>query len=298
MKTLIIKFGASGDVVRTTALLNLFRDGVDWITTDNNAILLKGNTKVNRIIPESEIAVTSFENYDLVINLEDTVDAARILAGIKYKELFGSYLDNNDKLSYTESSACWFDLSLISKYGIEEANRLKYENQKSFQELVFSGLGYPFNGESYLLPETESSELSGDIAISSKAGNVWPMKNWAYYQELAEWLSGNGYKVNFLPQRATMLEHLADVRAHSVLISGDSLPMHFALGSSVHCITIFICTSPTEIYGYNLMEKIVSPGLGKYFYRRDFDSKAVTSIALSDVISAFNNIIKNRVENV
>lgn len=290
MKTLIIKLGASGDVIRTTTLLHLFKDGVDWITSDANAILLYGLKKINKIIKESDLTVTKLDEYDFVINLEDSFEAAKILQMVKYKELFGSYLDKTGKVVYTESSKEWFDLSLISKYGISKANQLKLENQKSFQELVFSGLGYTFNFHPYVLPETSMSNLIGDVAISPKAGRVWPMKNWAYYNEFTEYLSHKGLIVNYLPQRNTMLEHLADVRNHTYLISGDSLPMHFALGSNISCISLFICTSPTEIFDYGIQKKITSPQLDKYFYRRDYDETAVKSISLENVISVFEQI--------
>lgn len=293
MKTLIIKLGASGDVVRTTTLLHLFKN-VDWITSDMNFILLNGIAGISRIIKESEIDSAKYDEYDLVINLEDDIKSAKILQKIKYKNLFGAYLDNQEKINYTENSSAWFNLSLISKYGRTKADQLKYENQKSFQELIFAGLGYNFNGEQYFLPEGPVTNLYGDIAIAPKAGKVWPMKNWAYFDELAEHLKKKGYVVNYLPTRATMLEHLTDVRNHSVLISGDSLPMHFALGSGLSLITFFICTSAAEIYDYGLMTKLISPDLEKYWYRRDFDEEAIKSIAFSQAVNAIDLLLKKR----
>lgn len=290
MKILVIKLGASGDVIRTTTLLHLFNEGVDWITSDANAILLYGLPKVNKIITESELNETKFDEYDLIINLEDSLEAANILQLLKYKDLFGSYLDKSGKIVCTESSKEWFDLSLISKYGINKANQLKFENQKSFQELVFSGLGYKFNYHPYLLLKTTLSNLMGDVAIPPKAGKVWTMKNWQYYNEPTYYLVSKGLIVNYLPQRNTMLEHLADVRNHAYLISGDSLPMHFALGINVSCISLFICTSLTEIFDYEIQNKIISPQLDKYFYRRDYDENAVKSISLENVINVFEQI--------
>ena len=290
MKTLILKLGASGDVIRTTTLLHHFKDGVDWITSDINAALLKGLQNVNRIIKTSEIEGTKFDEYDLIINLEDSIEAAKIVETINYKNLYGSYLNNLRKLDYTDNSKDWFDLSLISKYGIEKANQLKFDNQKSFQELVFAGLGFEFDSQPYFLPESPSSLLVGDVAISKKAGKVWPMKNWAFYDALVDHLRNDGMVVNYLPQRNSMLEHLADIRNHKYLISGDSLPMHFALGSNLSCISLFICTSPSEIYDYGIQKKIVSPQIEKYFYRRDFDENAVKSISLENVVNAFEQI--------
>ena len=292
MKILIIKNGASGDVVRTTTLLSVLEGEIDWITTDINSLLLAGSDRISNVIKSSEVNDYKFPNYDLVINLEDTKEDASLLKRIRYKELFGAYLDESDEMQYTDSSREWFDLSLISKYGLTRANELKYKNCSSYQELIFKGLGYEFKGEPYYLPESPETNLYGDVAISPKAGKVWPMKNWAFYDELAEYLRDQGLIVNFLPQRPTMLEHLTDVRNHKYLISGDSLPMHFALGSNIPCLTIFICTSPTEIYDYGLMRKIASPGLEEYFYRRDFKQEAVESISLEEVINEFNMLKK------
>ena len=293
MKTLIIKFGASGDVVRTTTLLHLFND-VDWITSDMNSSLLEGIPNITRVITESEIANTNFWEYDLVINLEDDERSSRLLEKIKYKELFGAFISNDGKISYTENSKQWFDLSLISVHGIEKANLLKYQNQKAYQELIFEGLGYQFKGEPYFLPESPVTNLYGDIAIAPKAGKVWPMKNWAYFDELSEMLREKGLIVNYLPQRQTMLEHLSDVRNHNLLISGDSLPMHFALGSNIPLVTFFTCTSAAEIYDYGLMTKLISPDLEQYWYRRDFSIEATQSISFDEALYSVMNLVGKR----
>ena len=71
-----------------------------------------------------------------------------------------------------------------------------------------------------------------------------------------------------LPKRSSLLEHLADVRNHRCLVGGDSLPMHFALGTGTPCVTLFTCTSPWEIYEYGIQKKIVSPLLEEFFYKR------------------------------
>lgn len=297
MKTLIIKFGASGDVVRTTTLLHIFKDGIDWITSDLNSMLIKNLPNVNRIIPESQIEGTQFDHYDLVINLEDDRKTATLLNKFTFGDLYGAYVDKSGNLTYTENSNAWFDLGLISRYGLEKANRLKFKNTNSFQELVFNGLGYCFNGEPYYLPKAPVTDLYGDIAISPKAGKVWPSKNWAYYDELKKILVESGYKVNYLPQRMTLLEHMADVHNHRILISGDSLPMHFALGGGISCVTLFTCTSPTEIFDYNLQYKLISPKLEEYFYRRDFIEEATKSIKISEVLHIVTQILEERTAN-
>ena len=295
MRILIIKLGATGDVVRTTPLLRVLDGEIHWVTSDTNQVMLKGISEIGRLVPWNQVDSIKGIEYDLVINLEDSLEAAQLLAYIKYEELFGAYLDKSGGLSYTESSKEWFDLSLISRYGKKRADELKFRNRRTYQELIFEGLGYEFKGEIYLLPPAIETELKGDIAIAENSGAVWPMKKWAYYGELKEKLEERGYVVNYLPMRGSLLEHIGDVQGHRYLVSGDTLPMHIALGSGIKCLTIFLCTSPWEIYGYGLQKKVVSPVLKRYFYSRNFDRRAVTSIGVDEV---FRNAIVHFEESI
>src|SRR4029450_1422623 len=109
---------------------------------------------------------------------------------------------------------------------------------------------------------------------------------WAYYDGLKQRLENHGLAVNVLPQRASLLEHLSDVRNHCCLVGGDSLPMHFALGTRTRCVTLFTCTSPWEIYGYGVQRQIVSPLLEEFFYKRGYDERATTAITVDEVFPA------------
>ncbi len=282
-RTLIIKLGATGDVVRTTTLLQVLDGEIHWLTSDLNIAMLKGSEKIAEIIPWSEHDRLRGRSYDLIINLEDSTETACLMHSLKYKELFGAYLNDSSKMAYTETSIEWFDLSLISRFGKEKADLLKLQNRKTYQEMLFHGLGHSFNGQSYYIPNPEHTDLSGDIAIATESGSVWPMKKWAYYDNLKAKLENKGYIVNYLPFRKTLREHINDIQHHKYLVSGDSLPMHIAIGSRIKCLSIFICTSPWEIYGYGLQKKVVSPLLAKYFYKRDFQREAVESVTIAQV---------------
>jgi heptosyltransferase-2 len=286
MNILILKLGATGDVVRTTPLLKHLTGEVSWITAAKNVPLLAGLTKTLRCAAWEQRAHFCDRDYDLVINLEDTADVAQFLPQVKFKKLFGAFCDANGALIYTDDSRGWFDLSLISKFGKQAADKLKLENRRTYQDLIFAGLGLQFKGEKYLLPAPAQTDFSGDVAIAPKAGHVWPMKNWAYYGELKAGLEKKGLTVNVLPERASLLEHLGDVQNHRVLVSGDSLPMHFALGLDVRCVTIFNCTSPWEIYDYGIQRQITSPLLAEFFFKRGLDERAITAIPLDEVLSA------------
>jgi ADP-heptose:LPS heptosyltransferase len=283
MKVLIIKLGATGDVVRTTPLIRRLNGQITWLTESKNIVLLKGLKDSLRCFSWEERERALDTRYDLGINLEDALDAAQFLKTMRCGEIFGAYVDSDGSLRYTENSQRWFDLSLISRYGRQEADRLKFLNRQTYQELIFSGLGLRFAGEPYVLPKAMEMQLSGDVAIAADAGPIWPMKKWAYYEELKQRLENHGLTVNVLPQRASLLEHLSDVRNHCCLIGGDSLPMHFALGTAIPCVSLFTCTSPWEIYGYGVQRQIVSPLLEEFFYKRGYDERATKAITLDEV---------------
>jgi len=286
MNILIIKLGATGDVVRTTALLRRLRGQVSWITAANNLGLLETGRADLRSVAWEQRALLCDRHYDLVINLEDTLEIARFLQTVSSSRIFGAYTADGRTLVYTEDSRGWFDLSLISVFGKQEADGLKLLNRRSYQDLIFDGLGLPFEGEAYVLPPPARTGLSGDVAISPAAGPVWPMKNWAYYDQLKTELEKAGLSVNLLPKRTTLREHLGDVQNHACLVSGDSLPMHLALGTGTRCVTLFTCTSPWEIHDYGIQRKIVSPLLGEFFYQRGLDTRATMAITVEEVLEA------------
>jgi ADP-heptose:LPS heptosyltransferase len=282
---LIIKLNATGDVVRTTTLLHRLDSHVTWLTSAPNQELLPESNKIRCIdFARSELALD--RHYDLVINLEDDLAAAQFIRCVQHSRLFGAYLQENGSIAYSEDSRQWFDLSLISVHGRQRADALKLLNRRTYQELIFEGLFLPFSGERYVLPRAAKTSLVGDVAIAPVAGPVWPMKGWAYYDELKAGLEALGLCVNVLPRRESLLEHMGDVSHHRCLVGGDSLPMHFALGTGTPCVTLFNCTSPWEIHDYGLQTKLVSPLLERFFYKRGFDSAATTAIRVEDVFDA------------
>jgi ADP-heptose:LPS heptosyltransferase len=286
MNTLILKLNATGDVVRTTTLLHRLRGDITWVTAANNVVLLEGLSPVVRCVSWVNRAQALDRAYDLVISLEDEVETVAFVQDSRHRQVFGAHLNGDGRVTYTGDARRWFDLSLISVHGRQRADELKYLNRQTYQELIFEGLGFRFEGDRYVLPSPVETDLRGDVAIAPVAGPVWPMKNWAYYDELQAKLEAEGLRVNVLPRRSSLLEHLGDVAQHRVLVGGDSLPMHLALGVGTPCVTIFNCTSPWEIHDYGIQTKLVSPLLGEFFYKRGMDVRATTAISLDEVFEA------------
>lgn len=292
MNTLVIKLNATGDVVRTTPLLSQLRGDVTWITAAGNVPLLEGIAPNLRVLTWENRAAAADRQYDLLLNLEDELATAEFAATVDHRRVFGAHADGGAVRNTPDSNA-WFDMSLISRFGRKRADELKLLNRRTYQDLIFEGLGWRFEGQPYRLPPATSTGLVGDVALAPVAGPAWPMKNWAYFAELQRELEKAGYTVNVLPKRSTLLEHLGDIAGHRLLVSGDSLPMHLALGLGIRCVTLFTCTSPWEIHGYGLQEQIVSPLLDRYFYRRDFDPAATTAIPVQTVLDACHRSLRS-----
>jgi heptosyltransferase-2 len=293
MNDLVIKLNATGDVVRTTPLLSKLKNEVTWITKAGNVPLLEGIAPNLRVLSWEDRHAAADRRYDLLLNLEDEPATAEFAATIDHDRTFGAHTDDAGAVRNTPDSNAWFDLSLISRFGRKRADELKLSNRRSYQDLIFEGLGWRFEGQPYRLPPPTATGLVGDVALAPVAGPAWPMKNWAHFAELHRELREAGYTVNVLPKRPTLLEHLGDIAGHRLLVSGDSLPMHLALGRGIRCVTLFTCTSPWEIHGYGLQEQIISPALERYFYRRDFDPAATTAIPLQTVLDACHRSLRS-----
>ena len=168
MHTLILKLGATGDVVRTTPLLKHLAGEVSWVTAAKNVPLLTGLTPTLRCVAWEERTRFCDRDYDLVINLEDSLDVAQFLSALKFKQLFGAYAVKGG-LSYTEDARGWFDLSLISRFGKAKADQLKLANRRTYQDLIFSGLGLPFTATRYHSLVVSDEGLPPELEVSATA---------------------------------------------------------------------------------------------------------------------------------
>src|SRR5437867_9485640 len=101
MNVLIIKLGATGDVVRTTALLRCFKATVVWITAAKNKVLLEGLAENLRPLSWEQRDAARGIKYDLVINLEDEREMGAYAKRLQFKQVFGAYLDEQNRLRYT-----------------------------------------------------------------------------------------------------------------------------------------------------------------------------------------------------
>jgi heptosyltransferase-2 len=272
-KILIIKLGALGDVVRTTPLLRVLSGDITWVTHLNAFQLLKNNPKIQSLKTLKNKKTILKNKYDLVLNLDEDFAACELATQTHKSELIGPYVSSKGR-EYTKSSAEWFDMSLISRYSRKIADQKKWENQKSYQEILFSMLGKKFKGEEYLLPPLSSSlanleersDVKGVVGLEIRAGERWMAKRWPHGNALIEQLKAHHIPFKKFVQSPSLLSFMKQIRQTQTVITTDSLALHLALGLNKQVIALFSCTSPQEIYGYGRMIKIVSPLLKKCYY--------------------------------
>jgi len=266
-KILLIKVGALGDVLRTTPLLRRLRGEVSWVTGAPALPLLAGNPRVSRAVPIEKAAPLAREAFDWVINLDEERAACALAAKVKARRKTGALLGPSG-FSYCAASAPWFDMSLISRLGRQAADRLKYANRRTCQSFLFEACGLKFNNEGYMMPLAPLSPPGPLVAIEERTGARWPLKRWPGCRELARLLGRRGIPFFFLRSRPRLLDYLRDINRCSVLVSGDTLAMHAALGLGKRAVAVFNCTSPREICGYGRLRKLAHPELRALFYSR------------------------------
>ena len=301
-KVLIVKLGAMGDVIRTTPLLHILNGDVFWVTSEECLPLLPPERITSIVEAKKAKSILQKVTFDLVLSLDDDCHAAAIATALKKQTLIGSYLNGDGMPAYTDSSAEWFDKGLISRFGKNKADILKMKNTKTYQEIIFEMLGRKFSGEDYILNSNgiaasynKSDELL--VGIERNAGSRWPMKRWNKYDELAQLLISKGFNTTFFQQKKHIAQYIQDINDCDIIVCGDTLAMHVALALKKKVVAIFICTSPTEIYGYGRMTKVVSPLLEQFFYKTNYVHEAVDSISVEQVYRAVEKISRTLNEN-
>jgi heptosyltransferase-2 len=286
-KILIIKLGALGDVIRTTPLLRVLQGDITWVTSRMAMPLLTNNPYISKLVAADAPDVPLDPMYELVVNLEDDINSAELASTANAETIIGPYLDGLG-VTYQPQCSEWFDMSLSSRYGLKTADRLKMQNRKAYQAMVFSAVGATFSGEEPVLNlPLQKALVPGLVGIEERAGGVWPNKRWKRYQELAVRLESLGHKTRFFRQRESLIDYADDINECEFVICGDTLAMHIALALGKRVVALFTCTSPHEIYGYGRLHKVVSPLLDEYFYKREYSPEPADAISTDEVEEGF-----------
>lgn len=187
-KILIVKFGALGDVIRTSYILPGIHDRygesyIYWLTTSSSFDLLRFNPYVHEIItPEHNRDKLHEVEFDLILSLDDETFVLQMISQLHCKELIGAYLDQGMP-AYEKKSSAWFDMGLISKYGKEKADELKKKNirehNKIFETMLSIEIKEPLFYNSSIIEQQAAKRFTNgyfNIGLNSGAGSRWTSK--------------------------------------------------------------------------------------------------------------------------
>ncbi len=196
-KILIIKFGAIGDVIRTTPLLKRFREVMPskeiWWITQYPDIL--PNNKIDKILTlsiENFILLKEIK-FDKIYSLDKDNFACALCNQLISYEKYGYGLLNGKPAPIRQSAE--------HKYFTGLFDDINKENKKSYLEEVFELCELKFNYEEYELDVDTSikwdipSDGKKIIGLNTGCGDRWKSRLWSdeNWIKLIELLKQNGY---------------------------------------------------------------------------------------------------------
>lgn len=192
-KILIIKFGALGDVIRTTTILPAIRKKygnnvlIYWMTNTESVDLLKDNPFIDKILPynlENVLRIQQ-EQFDILFSLEINTPATLLANLVKAYEKYGYYFDNG-------ATSC-FNLGAEEYLETAFLNTKKLQNRKTYQQLIFQASDLLYEKEFPIIKIHENKkdfaekfkiknntrESDRIIGIHVGADSRWQSKSWS-----------------------------------------------------------------------------------------------------------------------
>ncbi len=267
-KILIIKLGYSetldkeigtttslGDVLRTTVILNYFKDDdVSWLVDGKAYPLLRGNPFIKRILIFNLESVLQLqrERFDAVINLEKGPGICAFSDSINARRKFGFRFDADQGVARPYDGA---EKVLGLCFDLEK----KKENIKFWQYTLVSIIGKKWTKkEEYILGYKPHSLLKYDVGFNWVAGDKWPNKTWPkkHWKRLQAQLK-NKFAISWQKGLSNLDEYMDWVNSCRLIVSNDSLGMHLAIALKKKIIALFGPTSSREVYLYSRGLKVL-----------------------------------------
>jgi ADP-heptose:LPS heptosyltransferase len=296
-KILLIKIGAMGDVLRTTFLLKGLRKKynrphITWVVAPHSADILAKNPYVSRVW-NFDCAIfqkMAAETFDICINLDLAPESLSLATLAAAPKKIGYHLDGKRNVVCSGPHAKkWLEMSAFDD--------LKKKNKNTYQYWMSKIAGIDKADDEIYIPLEPSSviksllfkkkhKLEGNIVvgINPGAGNRWKYKKWndSGFLKLINALNTLGIKIlllggtdekeliDMLVKKSkgkavsagtdnSLLDFFALVNLCDIVVSGDTLALHAALGLKKNAVAVFGPTSSAEIEMYGRGAKIVTP---------------------------------------
>ena len=194
---LIVKLGAMGNVIRTTALLpriwKKYPERAIWEITLYPDVLPKS---LDKILPFNLETITLVRNveFEAVINLDKDDYACALAKELKAKEKFGFILGDDGKPAPANEFA-------EGKFLTGLFDDVSQANEKSYLEEIYEIIGEKFEGEEYILEVEDDYEWKINnegkkiIGLNTGCGGRWTSRLWSEenWTKLARSLKDAGY---------------------------------------------------------------------------------------------------------
>ncbi len=313
-RILIIKLGAGGDILRTTSILPALKERypqcyIDWVTKSEFSSLFIGNNSVDEVLdfysPEI-FARVEIEEYDLVINLDNTKESSILAELATGKRKFGFGYRNGHIYAFDEASKEWLTMAIFDD--------LKKQNTKSYQEIILGICHLKPKKWELILNLTEDELSFADefakqhnldlnkliIGLNTGAGKRWLQKKWSVenHIRLIKLLKSkypNSYILLYGgPEEIERNKHILKssnmgiidtgctntqrkfaslVNLSQIFITGDTFALHIAVALKKKVIALFGPTSHAEIELYGRGKKVFTDLDCLCCYRQDCNKK-------------------------
>lgn len=259
-RILIVKLGALGDVIRSTALLVRYRKmypnaHITWITHSPEILPHDGSIDVIAKFEYKSIFPLFSQEFDIAINLDKDLEACTLLASVKAKKKYGFTRENNH-LAGTNAAA---ERKIVTGLFDDESKA----NTKSYPEEIFDICELDFLKEEPVLNvnkdlvkkwESIKEKAKGKkiVGLNTGCGPRWNTRLWpdAYWIELIGQLQKAGYypvalggtaedarnksfaeKTGlYYPGTYSLEEFIAITANCDLIVTAVSMMMHIAIG--------------------------------------------------------------------
>ncbi len=290
-RILIVKLDALGDVLRTTSILPTLKkisqeSHITWLTAPEAVPLLSSNPMIDEILttdPKS-LARLQLEKFDLILNPDASKGSCAIATLAAGDDLRGYCLDHQGQVRPVNLEALeWLEMG-----GRDD---LKRENRRTYQDHLHQICKLDPAGQEIVLQlephaEKEALEFASGvdldlekpiIAFNTGSSSRWPLKQWG----ISSWLDlalrikeETDAQVILLggelerERNAWLVERTGDwlidtgadhslpgffgrIGLCDLLVTGDTLALHAALGLKKRVVALFGPTAPWEIDLYS-----------------------------------------------
>lgn len=266
-KVLILKLGYSetlsddvskvpglGDVLRTTVVLNLFKDClVTWLVDKAAYPLLENNKSISRILNYNTESIRQIkqEQFDTLINFEKDRQICTLAESIKARKRYGF------KFNQTAAKIECYGRSKVATKICNNAD-LKKNNKKCWQDILMRMAGGEWSGQEYILGYKPKTKTKYDVGLNWAVGNKWPNKAWPseYWEELAKLIEGH-HTYSWQRGLNSLYEYIDWINSCRLIVTADSLGKHIALALKKKVLILYGPTNPNETYLYGLGKELL-----------------------------------------